>query len=205
MSPFTSVGHYAARPAGLPLRQTARKVCIGASVAAFGLYLASPFAALWSISSSIQSHDMKTLGSAINWGLLDASIKQQALSGMHLLQPASDELPEFGSSFASTAVSNAVDVHVSQANLGTLVDEAMPAVNQTTHDTSALSSLISHASFRFARLDQFEMQVPLPGHQNETPLKVEMRIQNWRWKVTKVEFPTQRTPTLTASASPSNA
>lgn len=205
MKALATVGQ-SARPARLPQRKTARKLCVGACATAFGLYLASPFVTLWGIGSSLQSHDMASLGSVINWGSLDASIKQQALSGMNLLQPASDELPEFGSSFASTAVSNAVDVHVSQANLGTLVDEAMPAVAPTRHSAPiGLSGLISHASFRFARIDLFEAEVPLPGHEAETPLKIEMRIQGWRWKVTNVQFPAQRQPTLTASAGPSNA
>lgn len=194
-----------ARPASLPPRQTARKVCVGASALAFGLYLASPFVTLWTVGASLQSHDMTTLGSVINWGSLDASIKQQALSGMHLLQPAADDLPEFGTSFASTAVSNAVDVNVTQANLGTLVDEAMPVTLPAHQPAPSFSSLISKASFRFARIDQFEAELPLPGHEAETPLKIEMRIQGWRWKVTKVTFPTQRQPTLTASVSPSNA
>lgn len=206
MKDLTTVGRIA-RPAGLPPRQTARKLCVGACATAFGLYLASPFVTLWGVGASLQTHDMASLGAAINWGSLDSSLKQQALSGMNLLQPASDELPEFGTSFASTAVSNAVDVHVTQANLGTLVDEAMPAVAPKSRAASApsFSSLITHASFRFARLDQFEAELPLPGHEGETPLKIEMHIQGWRWKITNVQFPTQRQPTLTASVAPSNA
>lgn len=194
-----------ARSASLPSRQTARKVCVGASAAAFGLYLASPFVTLWTVGTSLQTHDMASLGHVINWGSLDASIKHQALSGLNLLQPASDDLPEFGSSFASTAVSNAVDINVTQANLGTLVDEAMPAALPAKQPAPSLGALISKTSFRFARLDQFEASVPLPGHERETPLKIEMRIQGWHWKITKVDFPVARQPTLTASATPSNA
>lgn len=199
MKALTTVGRIA-RPAGLPPRKTARTLCVGACATAFGLYLASPFVTLWGVGTSLQTHDMASLGTVINWGELDSSLKRQALSGMNLLQPASDDLPEFGTSFASTAVSNAVDVHVTQANLGTLVSEALPAIAPTKQTAApSFASLLNHASFRFARLDQFEAQVPLPGHEGETPLKIEMRIQNWRWKITSVQFPTPRQPTLTAS------
>lgn len=203
MTALTSAGPVARR-ASLKTFQTARRVCVGASAAAFGLYLASPFVTLWSIGSALQAHDLKTLGQAINWSELDASIKHQTLSGLHLTQ-VSDDLPDFGSSFATTAVSNAVDFTVTQANLGTLIDQAVPAALPASQPMPSFATLAQKASVRFTRLDQFEVTVPLPNHEHETPLKIEMRIQNWRWKVTKVEFPTQRSPILQASAAPSNA
>lgn len=121
-------------------------------------------------------------------GALDASIKHQTLNGLHLV-PTSDDLPEFGESFAATAVSNAVDTTVTQNNLGMLVDQAIPAAVPVSQPNISFASLAAHASVRFARLDQFVAEVPLPGHERETPLRIEMRIQGWRWKITNVEFP----------------
>lgn len=203
MTALTSAGPFVRR-ASLNKLQTARRVCIGASAAALGLYLASPFVTLWSIGSAIQTHDMTALGQVINWSELDASIKHQTLSGLHLEQ-VSNDLPDFGSSFATTAVSNAVDFTVTQANLGTLVDQAVPAAIPANQPAPSFASLVEKASVRFTRIDQFEVDVPLPGHEHDTPLKIEMRIQNWRWKVTKVEFPTARAPIMQASVAPSNA
>nr|WP_298794616.1 DUF2939 domain-containing protein [uncultured Acetobacter sp.] len=203
MIALTSAGPFVRR-ASLSKQQAARRVCVGASAAALGLYLASPFMTLWAIGSSIRAHDMTSLGQLINWSELDASIKHQTLSGLHLEQ-VSDDLPDFGSSFATSAVSNAVDFTVTQANLGTLVDQAVPAAVPANQPMPSFSTLVEKASVRFTRLDQFEVDVPLPGHERDTPLKIEMRIQNWRWKVTKVEFPTPRAPIMQASASPSNA
>ena len=69
MTHYTSVGQ-SARLAARPGRHMARMVCAGASIAAFGLYLASPFLTLWSIGSSLKTHDMGSLGQMINWGEL---------------------------------------------------------------------------------------------------------------------------------------
>ncbi|MGG6428964.1 DUF2939 domain-containing protein [Acetobacter ghanensis] len=194
------------RPASLPRRQTARRVCVATAAASFGLYLASPFVTLWSAAIDLQHHDATALGRMINWAALDASLKRQTLAGLHLnMQPAADELPEFGSSFASTAVSNAVDTTVTQANLGTLIDEAMPATPAAAQAAPSFASLATRASVHFNRLDQFVMELPLPGHERETPLRVELRIQGWHWKINNVELPMRREPIMQAAATPSNA
>lgn len=195
------------RPASLPRRQTARRVCVATAAASFGLYLASPFVTLWSVASDLQHHDAAALGQMINWSALDSSLKRQTLAGLHLnVQPAADELPDFGSSFASTAVSNAVDTTVTQANLGTLIDEALPAPATSAQPAApSFASLAARASVHFNRLDQFVVELPLPGHERETPLRVEMRIEGWHWKITNVEFPMRREPIMQASATPSNA
>lgn len=195
------------RPASLPRRQTARRVCVAAAAASFGLYLASPFVTLWSAASDLRQHNALALGQMINWGALDASLKRQTLAGLHLnIQPAADELPEFGTSFASTAVSNAVDTTVTQANLGALMDEALPATPPSAQPaTPSFTALLTRASVHFNRLDQFVMELPLPGHERETPLRVELRIEGWGWKITNVEFPMRREPIMQASATPSNA
>ena len=82
MTALTSAGPFA-RPASLKTFQAARRVCVAASAAALGLYLASPFVTLWSIGSAIQTHDMTALGQAINWSELDASLTHQTPSGPH--------------------------------------------------------------------------------------------------------------------------
>ncbi|MFT8418503.1 MAG: DUF2939 domain-containing protein [Acetobacter sp.] len=195
------------RPASLPRNQTARRVCVATAAASFGLYLASPFVTLWSVASDLEHHNATALGQMISWGALDASLKRQTLAGLHLnTQPAADELPEFGSSFATSAVSNAVDMTVTPANLGTLLDEALPATASTAQPTApSFASLVTRASVHFNRLDQFVMELPLPGHERETPLRVELRIEGWGWKITNVEFPMRREPIMQASAAPSNA
>ncbi|QEO16677.1 DUF2939 domain-containing protein [Acetobacter vaccinii] len=191
-----------ARTASLPRRQTARRVCVCSGLLALGLYLASPFVTLAFMAVDLRDHDMAALGQLINWRALDNSIKRQALTGLHLAAaPPADELPEFGSSFASTAVSNAVDTAVTNANLGTLVDMALPEQHERAHQPApSLAALVGNAAVHFARLDHFTLEVPLPGHERETPLRIDMHIQGWRWKITNVELPVARAPVMQAHA-----
>ncbi|GBQ95691.1 hypothetical protein AA23498_2402 [Acetobacter nitrogenifigens DSM 23921 = NBRC 105050] len=188
-----------------PRRRSARKVCVAAFVTSFAIYAASPFMAMWSIATSVRQHDMVALGHSINWGLLDASLKQQVLTDLNL-QPtnASDDLPAFGESFATNVVSNAVDIHVTQNNLGVVVDEAMAAIPKATGGGTIFGTL-RHASGHFTRLDTFQAQVTLPGHENDTPLAIELRIEGWRWKLTRIDLPAPKHPVMEASATPHNA
>ncbi|NHO32954.1 DUF2939 domain-containing protein [Acetobacter fallax] len=171
-----------------PARKRARVVCVAAFMMSFALYAASPFVTLWTIASSVSTHDMTSLGQTINWSSLDASLKEQVLGGLHLgpATEAADELPEFGSSFATNAVSNAVDLTVNQQNLGNVVDQAMAA---SPRAGSAVVSALTHAVVRFTSANSFEAQVALPGHEKETPLRVQLRIEGWRWKLTRVDLP----------------
>ncbi|MBO1323633.1 DUF2939 domain-containing protein [Acetobacter sp. TBRC 12305] len=187
--------------------QTARRLCILSATLACGLYLASPFMTLLSVASDLRSHDMVSLGHVINWGSLDASIKKQALNGLHMLsEPPADELPEFGSSFAGAAVSNAVDTSVNQANLGTLVDQALlETAGPTRPSLLSVAAVASRTTVRFTRPDEFVAAVPLPGHEHDTPLRIQMRIEGWHWKITAVEFPVSRGTVVQAATAPHNA
>jgi hypothetical protein len=155
------------------------------------LYALSPFMTLWTIAGAVSNHDMVTLGHTINWSSLDASIKEQVLNGLNIgpATEVSDELPEFGTSFATNIVSNAVDTRVTQANLGNVIDQAM-ASNPAPINTGTVLAAVSHALVRFTSANSFEAQVVLPGHENETPLRVQLRIERWQWKLTRVDFPT---------------
>lgn len=184
-------------------RQQARRICAVTLVMSLSLFVASPFVTLWSVSAAIQAHDTHALGSFLNWRAIQASVKSQIISGI-ITQPASDdELPEFGTSFAATAVSRAVDVNVTAANLDTLIGQVMPA---SVRPVPALSpvAMLHHVRIRFLRPDMFEARAVMPGHEHETPLRLQMRIQGWRWKITDVALPASRSdhPVIEASAKP---
>ncbi len=173
-----------------PARKRARVICVAAFMMSFALYAASPFVTLWTIASSVSTRDMTALGQTINWSSLDASLKEQVMDGLHLgpaAQPV-DDLPEFGSSFATSVVSNAVDLTINQKNLGHVVDEAIAAAPGAVHGGQMVAAL-THAVVRFTSASSFEAQVALPGHENETPLRVQLRIEGWKWKLTRVDLP----------------
>ncbi|PYD75401.1 MULTISPECIES: DUF2939 domain-containing protein [Novacetimonas] len=179
-------------------RQQARWICAGTFAAATSLYAASPFVTLWSISSAIQSHDMHGLGQTLRWNSVRDSLKTQAIDELIGEKPADDDLPEFGSSFASTAVSNAIDVHVNEDNLGEIVDHLVPQ-GQGTNTVSPIMFL-QRMHARFVKPGLFETSIVMPGHENETPLRLQMRIHAFQWKIHRIDLPTARQPLMEASA-----
>ncbi|NHN88451.1 DUF2939 domain-containing protein [Acetobacter conturbans] len=190
-----------------PARKRARGICIASLAASLGLYALSPFMTLWTIADAVSSHDMVALGQTINWSSLDASLKEQVLDGLNLRHAtaAAEELPEFGSSFATTVVSNAVDLTVNQQNLGFVVDQAFSS-GSAKMSAGSIFSAVSHALVRFTGANTFEAQMVVPGHEQETPLRVELRIERWQWKLTRVDFPTTpHRPVMEASVSQRHA
>jgi len=192
-------------------RCAALKLSATAALCAGSLFVASPFVSLWSVSHAIETKDMSTLNRQINWRSLAHCIKDQAIGPV---QTVSDDLPDFGSSFARNAISNAVDMEVTPDNLPTIVDEAMPDVGLSTGQvTPGLGvggvRMMRHAHAHFVSANRFEASLTLPGHERETPLRITMKIEGWRWKVTQVRFPTsdpsQNRPVMEASAAASHA
>ena len=106
---------------------------------------------LWTVASSVAHHDMPTLARTINWSSVDASLKEQILNGLNLghVTEAADELPEFGESFATKVVSNAVDLNVTSENLGNVVDQAM-AGSASAVSAGTVFSAVSHALVRLS-------------------------------------------------------
>ena len=88
------------------------------------VYVASPYVALWRVGVALRSHDVALLRSSIDWVTVRDGLKQELTGGTTETGPGTvvavkaastvkaaddDELPEFGESFAKTAVSNVVD------------------------------------------------------------------------------------------------
>jgi hypothetical protein len=174
-------------------QRQAQRLCIVAIICSAAFFIASPFMTLWTIASALQNNDMPTLGRAINWSSLDNCLKEQIIAGLELHSPEPDELPDFGQSFATNVVSNAIDTRVTQANLSKVIAEIMPpgAIGKQL-DGRALVQVVEHATGRFTRPDVFEAKIVLPGHQNESPLGIQLKIEGWRWKLTRVDLPVSR-------------
>ncbi|WP_246395925.1 DUF2939 domain-containing protein [Gluconacetobacter tumulisoli] len=171
-------------------RQQARRICAVTLVMSLSLFVASPFVTLWSVSSALQANDMRALGSFLNWRAVRTSLKSQIVDSVVGTQASADDLPEFGSSFATAAVSNAVDLNVNATNLGSLVGQVMPVTPAVPLESRV--AILHHVHVRFLRPDMFEASIAVPGHDQETPLHLQMRIQGWRWKITRVDLPSAR-------------
>lgn len=190
-------------PAGLAAlrRQQARWVCAGTLAAAGTLYAASPVCTLWSITSAVRSHDMGSLNTCLKWESVRSGLKNQVVDSLIGPPHADDELPEFGASFASSAVSNAIDEEVRPDRLGTLVDHLMPTAQPGAH--AGLYAMLRGVHMHFTHPGVFEASMVMPGHENETPLRLQMRIHAFQWKIHHIDLPAPRPhPLVEASAGP---
>ena len=172
------------RPASRPpsaRRQSrrGRRVCAGALAAAGVLFVASPYTALWSMGSALRVHDDAALCASMDWELVRAGLKQSLGVAARPVQQVSqqDELPGFGDSFASGVASGMIDEDVTPQRLDQML--STPAL-RGRHGMASLP-----AGF-FSGPAQFEAVIPVAG---SAPIEITMRIEKWRWKVTRIMVP----------------
>ncbi|GBQ83174.1 DUF2939 domain-containing protein [Asaia krungthepensis] len=155
------------------------------TVALICIYALSPYLALWSLSSALRNHDTTTLAQHIDWSALTTSLKAEAIDALIGPPPAADDLPDFGSSFASGAVSHAIDTRLTPDLIMTFATQmtAMPAHRVAP----SLRELYSRLSAHFVSPLRFEAGlVTSPG---QKPAIVHMKFEQWRWKITEIDLP----------------
>lgn len=189
-------------------RRNAWLACAGTFITATALYVASPYMTLWNLASAVENNDMIRLGKFISWRSLCENLQKQTPTmlanayGLHTTNEDSADLPDFGSSFATKAVSNAIQFRVNQDNLGTLVGQFFQLKDhKPTKSTAAEEHLHGHAHFLSPTV--FTADVELPGHKNETPLEITLQLQGWHWKITQIHLPTpiqKNVPIMEAAA-----
>ncbi|GEL65104.1 DUF2939 domain-containing protein [Kozakia baliensis] len=148
------------------------------------IYALSPYIALWSINNALRSHDAQTLSSHIDWSALTHSLKEESVAAILGPPPAADDLPDFGSSFATNAVSHAIDTRLTPDTLLSLAGQLIPS---NKGSTGSPSDILSHLSAHFVALTRFEARVTTtPG---QAPTVVHMKFEHWRWQITRLEMP----------------
>ncbi|AFW02303.1 hypothetical protein BAR24_12345 [Gluconobacter oxydans] len=153
-------------------------VGLGATLAAYAI---SPYLALWDIDRAMKGNNPARLVPHVDWTSLTHSLKEQFKPPA----PASDdELPDFGSSFADNAISNAIDTELSPGTLMTTAHQLMPAGGAVSSGGGwpVWGGLHAH----FVSLSKFEAQVDQPG---QTPFVLHMKFEHWGWKITRFELP----------------
>ncbi|WP_459774253.1 DUF2939 domain-containing protein [Asaia astilbis] len=149
------------------------------------IYAVSPYLALWSLSSAFRSHDTATLSEHIDWSALSTSLKADAIDALIGPPPAADDLPDFGTSFASDAVSHAIDTRLTPELLMTMASQMMPAPKAAL--SFSLRQLYDRLSAHFVSPLCFEAGViTTPGRR---PTIVHMKFEQWRWKITGLDIP----------------
>ncbi len=171
---------------GRSQRRRARRLCCASFVIACVLYLASPYVALWSFGSAVRHHDDALLRTSVDWRLLCGSLKQS----MGLVQASRsgsqpDELPAFGASFEHRVASRMIDTDVTPARLDSLLNgEGLLGEGLIEPRHRAIGwphgVMISPDSFQATILIQ-----------GDPPVVVDMHIEKWRWKITRIIIPAE--------------
>lgn len=186
------------------LRRHRLAVPVLGSVLALALYATSPVMTLLSVASALQHDDVGTVQSALDWRTVRAGLKADLGSGdtdtdgaVHLasartMAPVQDELPDFGTSFASTIVSHVVDDVVTPEHLVSLL--AHPAhidAHAAPASSGALAMLGRIAHLGFASPTRFEASVRMDADPAAAPVAISMQIEKWHWKITRIHVPDQ--------------
>ncbi len=165
-----------------PVRESASRrrvaqVSVGAMAAACLLYLASPFATLWTMGVALQRHDDAALCASLDWKLVRSGLKD-SLGLRPPVQRVSqqDDLPGFGESFATGVASSMIDDDITPERL----DAMLSAPAMQGHGAAGLPRGF------FVSPTRFRAEIRMSG---EPPVEISMRIEKWRWKITRIRLP----------------
>lgn len=183
---------FCSRLISIPYLAMKKRHYAGFFFALMALYLVYPYATLWSISQAIQDRDVKQLKSNINWRAVKNSLKNQVISSFQATEhvPLENELPDFGSSFATTAISNSIDKNVNAENLNEVVQFLAPEFSKsaTFNFQTALKAFFAAHTY-FSSPLTFHADIVMPGNENKTPLHLTLQLQRWHWKITEIILP----------------
>jgi len=161
-----------------------RTLCTAGISVMLAVYALSPLMALWSINQALRSNDPALLASHIDWSALSANLKEQTIARLMGPPPEEDDLPDFGSSFATTAVSHAIDTRLTPTALIGMASRLMPQDGGTISWRSALH----RASVWFEGPNRFRARIYSP--EGATQAVVHLQFEHWRWQITRVDIPT---------------
>lgn len=164
-------------------------------------YLVSPYVALYHLSAALQAGDCNTLRVAIDWGRVRESLQQEIAGtpapvapGIAVVKQASattapDDLPDFGDSFATTAVGNALSSDITPESVAAMMhDHPVTMVNTGGSLLAEARQAIDWAFFSGPRSFDVWLQ---PGQDpHEAPVRVHMAFTRQHgWRVIGVWLP----------------
>lgn len=157
-----------------------------------GIYVAYPYFTLWSISKAIQTHNTEYLAKSLNWHSIQNHLKIALTEDFDNASPqTNDDLPEFGNSFAATAISNAIDHHINDASLHVLLNYIsppdLPDPSPLKNKQNALQIFMSSRIY-FSSPLTLHAKIILP-YEKALPLRITMKFQKWKWKITNINLP----------------
>ena len=154
-------------------------------------YLASPYVAIARLAYAVRVNDVGVLANAVDWGRVRAGLDQEVTSqggadvrnAAATVPAASDDLPAFGQSFATDAMSNAIASAVTPSGLQTML-----AQHRSGDVLSSIRSVVDGAVF--IGLDRFELRLPTASGHGGDPLRIGFRFSaRHGWRVERVVLP----------------
>ena len=157
-------------------------------------YAVSPLVTLWSVASALQRDDVPTLRSSLDWQTVRNGLKSDLgvgapvkLASVRQASASQNDLPDFGSSFATTIVSHVVDDVMTPEHL----TEMLSQTASSHRDGSGLSLLGRVQRIGFVAPAEFEAAIRLSSDVDAPPVVVTMHVEKWHWKVTRIHVPEQ--------------
>lgn len=159
------------------------------------IYAASPLVTLWCAASALHRDDVPALRTALDWREVRAGLKSDlgpgvpvSLASMHQATDAGqDDLPEFGSSFATTIVSHVIDDVMTPEHLAAMLSQS--ASDHGDRPGPSMLDRVQH--IRFVSPTEFEAAIRLSPDVEAPPVLVTLRVEKWQWKVTRIHVPDQ--------------
>ncbi len=159
------------------------------------IYTASPLVTLWCAASALHRDDVRALRTALDWREVRAGLKSDlgpgvsvSLASMHQATGAGqDDLPEFGSSFATTIVSHVIDDVMTPEHLAAMLSRS--ASDHGDRPGPSLLDRVQHVGF--VSPTEFEAAIRLSPDVEAPPVLVTLRVEKWQWKVTRIHVPDQ--------------
>ncbi|GBR52633.1 hypothetical protein AA106555_0982 [Neokomagataea thailandica NBRC 106555] len=139
--------------------------------------------ALWTLDGAIEKHDVEILKRHVDWSALSYSLQRKLTDTFSA--PVEDDLPDFGSSFASEAATHVIERSLTPETLFALTDHMLlghAAPDGLLQKAVLVVALKAH----FTGLRHFVVEFH-PDQQ--TTYRVYMTFEHWGWRVTQVDLP----------------
>lgn len=183
-------------------RSSSRCFAVAASTLALalGLYAVSPVVTLMSVGAALQHDDLATLSASLDWHDVRSGLKADlgpgapvSLASTHQVVAASDELPDFGDSFATTIVSHVVDDVVTPEHLVAMLSHATSShASARPAPAAGLASMLAHVQhIGFVGPTRFEAAIRLTDDGDAPPVLISLQVQKWQWKIVRIRLPDQ--------------
>ncbi|MDI2091055.1 DUF2939 domain-containing protein [Commensalibacter oyaizuii] len=149
-------------------------------------YMIYPYVTLWSISKSLQTHNTQALLTYLDWRSVKENLQKDITTIAQTPPPSQDELPEFGDSFANTAISNVVEESITPKQLEKMVHYFIkPSLaGQGSFDLQSAMQAFASTHIHFSSPTTLQASITLPQENASSPVEITMKFEKWQWKIT---------------------